>query len=371
MKYIGIILSLIAMLALIAGATFYLSNRFSIYFPAISKKVWLFTFIAVVITVLVGMIAFSTTANPIGKFVFMLGGTIAGILIFLLMAVAVSDLFSLIFKLSPQIRSLISISLALLLTIYGVWNAYAIKVKEITIPIQGLTHEIRAVHLTDVHLGNFRGEKSVEKIVRKIKEINPDVLFNTGDMFDSKVHFGTNEDVLSAFRTMNIPHYFVYGNHDEYVGLQTVVEQMKRADATVLQNEITHFNELQIIGLNNMLPDNNSFDPHATDTSQTIEKTLNKLEIKTDIPTIILHHRPDGVNYMQAKGADLLLAGHTHAGQIFPLTLIAKLMFGYNSGLYKYEDMAIYVSEGIGAIFAPVRLGTHSEMTLVKLVPQK
>jgi len=134
---------------------------------------------------------------------------------------------------------------------------------------------------------------------------------------------------------------------------------------------MTRFGELQIIGLNNMLPDKDSFDMHTTADSGTIADVLNGLEIEENRPTIVLHHRPDGVNYMQEKGADLLLAGHTHAGQIFPFTFIAKLMFGYNRGFYRYETMDILVSEGTGTIFAPVRLGTRSEMVLVRLVPEE
>jgi predicted MPP superfamily phosphohydrolase len=291
--------------------------------------------------------------------------------LFLLLSVVITDIFNLFFKFPSQLRGFLSVGLASLLTIYGVWNAYNIKVKEITIPIKGLTQEIRAAHITDVHLGNLRGKKEVDKIVRKIKELDPDVIFNTGDMFDGRTHFDEGKDVLTAFRTLDMPHYFVYGNHDEHVGVKDVVMQLKRANATVLLNEIAYFEELQIIGLNNMLPDRNSFDMHTTADSETIEDVLNKLKIKEDDPTIVLHHRPDGVKYMQGKGADLLLAGHTHAGQIFPFTFIAKLMFGYNRGLYQYGTMDIHVSEGTGTIFAPVRLGTSSEITLIRLIPNK
>lgn len=285
------------------------------------------------------------------------------------MSIAVIDLFNLIFGLSLQKRGYLSVGLASLFTIYAVWNAYTIKVKEVTIPIKGLTEEIRAVHITDIHLGNFRGKRGVDKIVQKIKELNPDVVFNTGDMFDSKAHFGEGKDVLSAFRTLEIPHYFVYGNHDEYVGVQEVIKQMERANATILLNEITRFRELQIIGLNNMLPDHNSSDMHALAGSETIEESLDKLEIRKNSPTIVLHHRPDGVKYMEEKGANLLLSGHTHAGQIFPFISVAKLIFGYNRGLHRYKTMDIYVSEGIGTYFVPIRLGTRSEMTLLKLIP--
>lgn len=74
---------------------------------------------------------------------------------------------------------------------------------------------------------------------------------------------------------------------------------------------------------------------------------------------------------MDTKGVDLLLSGHTHAGQLFPFTLIAKLMFHYNKGLYKYNDMAIYVSEGVGTVFVPFRLGTRSDITLITLTPEQ
>jgi predicted MPP superfamily phosphohydrolase len=317
------------------------------------------------------MTVLPTTANLIGKALFIFGGIAISLFLFLLMSVALTDIFNLVFKFSPQIRGFLSIGLALLLTIYSVWNAYTIRVKEIIIPIKGLTQEIRAVHLTDVHLGNFRGKKQVDNIVRKIKELNPDVVFNTGDMFDSKTHFIDGNDVLSAFRTLDVPHYFVYGNHDEHVGVNEVIKRMKEANAIVLLNEVADFNELQIIGLNNMLPDRSSFDFHAIGDSETIEDALNRLEIKENHPKVILHHRPDGVKYIQEKGANLLLAGHTHAGQVFPFIFIAKLMFGYNKGLYKYETMDIYVSEGAGTIFTPIRFGTSSEMALIRLIPEK
>ena len=368
MRYVAFIAVFILFLALIAGAIVYLSNRCALLFPPVPKKAWMWGFIALFVIVFLCMLTFATTTNPIGKAVFIFGGIAISLFLFLLFSVAIIDLFNLIFKFTPQVRGYLSTGLTILLTIYSVWNANTIRIKEVTIPVKGLTQEIRAVHITDVHLGNFRGKREVNKIVSKIKTLNPDVIFNTGDMFDSKAHFIEGKDVLAPFRTLDMPHYFVYGNHDEHVGVEEVIHRMKAANATVLLNEVTHFGELQLIGLNNMIPDNNTFDPHAIDDSETIEETLNKLNIKADAPTIVLHHRPDGVNYMQRKGANLLLAGHTHAGQIFPFTIIAKLMFGYNRGLYNYEDMDIYVSEGVGTIFAPIRLGTRSAIAFIRLV---
>jgi len=118
-----------------------------------------------------------------------------------------------------------------------------------------------------------------------------------------------------------------------------------------------------------MLADSDSFDIHATNDSTTVKSVMQSLEIEPERPLIVLHHRPDGIPYMADGGADLLLTGHTHAGQMFPFTLIAKWMFGYNKGLYQYEEMYIYVSQGLGTFFSPIRFGTQSEITLLRLMP--
>ena len=371
MKYLNIVF-LVLTLALFAGAVYYLSNRYALFVSSIPKKVWILGFSTLLVISILCINVLSNTAHPIGKAIYIFSGIMLSLLLFLLLSVAIVDLFNLIFKFTPQIRGLISTGLAVLITVYGIWNVQNIKVKEITIPMKGLTHEILAVHITDVHLGNFWGKGQVNRIVHKIKEINPDIIFNTGDMFYyGKDNFDKNKDVLSAFLTLDVPHYFAYGNHDEQIGVQKVVNRMKEINAIVLLNEIAYFKELQIIGLENMLRDENTSSPHAKPRTETIKSVMAKLPIEENRPTIVLHHRPDGVEYMQEKGVDLLLAGHTHAGQTFPFTLTSKLMYKYNNGFYKYETMNIYVSEGIGTIFVPVRLGTSSEITVIRLISEK
>ena len=76
-----------------------------------------------------------------------------------------------------------------------------------------------------------------------------------------------------------------------------------------------------------------------------------------------------GARYMAEAGADLFLAGHTHGGQFFPLTLINDRAFEYNRGLYRCGDMAVYVSCGSGTFGLPIRIGTDSEITLLHLKP--
>ena len=369
MKYLIPILILTIAFTLFAGSIVYLSNRYTLFFPSVSKKTWMWGFISLFVIIVICISVYGNSMHPIARIVSVFGGIAMSLFIFMLFSVAFIDLLNLFFKFTPAIRGLFSMGLPALLTIYGVWNAHHITTKEITIPIKGLTQEIRAVHITDVHLGNIWGEKQVNKIVQRIKELKPDVIFNTGDMFDNKIQTGNVNDILSAFRTLDIPHYFVNGNHDEMAKLQKVVKLMENANATVLSNEIANFGELQIIGLRHMATDENTFGMHNKPNNVTIKTVMSQMSIEENRPTIVLHHSPNGVKYMQEKGADLLLTGHTHAGQLFPFTLIAKLIFDYNSGFYKYKTINIYVSEGVGTIFLPIRLGTRSEIALIRLVP--
>ena len=367
MIFLAFRIEYIIMLTLVTGIIYYLTKRNKLFFPAIPQKTFILGFIAIFVFIVLNSTILLLFEHVVFRVIGVFGLLVTSFGIFLLMSLAFIDLLNLFFKFKPKIRGLYTFVLALLLTVYGTWNALSVSVKEVTIPMKGLTHEIRAVHISDIHLGNFYGKRQVNKIVDKIKPLNPDVIFNTGDLFDTKTHFGEGKDVLSAFRSLNVPHYFVNGNHDQLVGEREVLNVLNSANATVLSNEIAIFGELQIIGLNNMQTDENSFDPLTKPGTETIKSVLANMIIDVTLPTILLHHRPDGLNYMQEKGVDLFLTGHFHGGHFFPLSLFSKLRFG-SFGHYKYETMDVNVSEGTG-IFFPIRFGTKNIITLIRLVP--
>ncbi len=315
-----------------------------------------------------GMLGLSTTPNLIGKYAFCLASILAGIMLYLLLSVVLVDLVNLGIKLSSRLNGFISVSLTAIVVIYGTIHASSPIVKEVRIPVAGLTKEIKAVHLTDIHLGHFRGKSHIEKITEIVNKINPEVIFHTGDLYDARSVF--KEDALEPFSTLKAPHYFVEGNHDNYVDVMHVYGLLKKQGVKILENEVANFGELQIIGLKHMLADKESFDMHAPEEGHTIQEVLETMSIDQAKPTVLLHHSPNGLKYADEKGVDLLLAGHTHGGQMFPLTWIAKLQFKYNAGLYKFNDLLVYVSEGVGTMFSPMRVATNSEITLLQLVPK-
>ena len=75
--------------------------------------------------------------------------------------------------------------------------------------------------------------------------------------------------------------------------------------------------------------------------------------------------------YMNEAGADLVLSGHTHAGQFFPATLVGYIQFPFLKGLYRHNNTLVYVNRGIGTFGPPMRIGTKGEAALIRLVPKK
>jgi predicted MPP superfamily phosphohydrolase len=187
----------------------------------------------------------------------------------------------------------------------------------------------------------------------------------TGDLVDSKA--ALSGDMFAPFKELKKPTYFVYGNHDVYVGLDEVIKKLRENNVTVLQNEVLDVNNLKLIGLNYMKADDSVYDPHQV-TDETIKDTLPNLDFSGDSPKVVLHHGPWGVEYMNEHKVDLVLAGHTHGGQLFPFNLIANRIFTYNKGLAQYRETYVYVSTGIATYGPVMRLGTDNEISFITLV---
>ncbi len=369
MKQFIPLLFFITFLSILISANIYLARRFSYFFEV--KKAWmLYVFFASATVFMIGsMVAFTNATSGFANVAYSTATVMLGFLLFLLLSVIVIDLMTVFLKIPPKTWGIMAISMAAIISILGIRNATNHRIRKIEVPLPGLKQEIKAALLTDIHIGHFWGAKTLQKVVDKTNAQNPDVIFITGDLFDGRIRL--SEASLSPLQGLNAPVYFVEGNHDGYSGAQEIKQKLRQISVRVLENEIAQFSELQIIGLNYMSADDESFNMHASEDRANIKNTLNKLNILPDKPTVMLHHSPEGIKYANLHGVDLYLAGHTHAGQIFPITFIAKAMFDYNQGLHNYNDTQIYVSQGVGTFGPPMRIGTISEITILNLKPEK
>jgi hypothetical protein len=208
----------------------------------------------------------------------------------------------------------------------------------------------------------------MQNIVDKTNAQSPDLVFITGDLFDGRINL--NPEVLAPLIQIKAPIYFVEGNHDNYTGVQEIKNLLRSMGVQVLENKLVEFEGIQIIGLDHMRPDNQSFAMHTNGHGPSIQSVLSALPIQESQPSIVLHHSPDGVKYASENHIDLFLAGHTHAGQLFPITIFAHYLFAFNRGLHQFENTQVFVSEGIGTFGPPMRVGTKSEIVVLNLVPK-
>ncbi|MCL2485513.1 MAG: metallophosphoesterase [Endomicrobia bacterium] len=291
-----------------------------------------------------------------------------GGLLYLTCFMVVFEITNLIYKM-PAVKSAITIIItAIVVSVFSLFNAVSLQTANVTIPVRNLEHEVRIVQISDIHLGPARGKNYLEIIVRRTNELQPDFVVITGDIADGKSALTKN--MFTPLKDLQAPAYFVYGNHDVYIGLDKLIKQLEENNVKVMQNEVLVTKGIKLIGLNYMKADDSVYDPHQV-TDETIKDTLPLLDLSGEFPKIVLHHGPWGVEYMNEHGVDLVLAGHTHGGQIFPASLIAKLAFPYTKGLTDYKGTYIYISQGAGTFLPRMRLGTKNEINLITLEPVK
>jgi predicted MPP superfamily phosphohydrolase len=360
----------IAFLVLFIGLNVYLPWRLG-NLLALQNKVWLFVIFGAGLISAFATMALKTRFDSVPiSITYNIAWAWIGMFFFLSLLMISFEIINLIYKFSvgkplPPIKAgLTVIILTAVLSIYSLINAASFKVANITIPIANLTNDVRIVQISDVHLGVSRSERYLAKIVQKTNELKPDFVVITGDIADSKA--ALRENMFAPLKKLEAPAYFVYGNHDVYVGLDEIVKRLEENRVKVLRNEVLKTNGITLAGINYMKADDSVHDPHQV-SDETIKDILPTLGLSGDRPIIVLHHGPWGIEYMNEHGVDIVLAGHTHAGQLFPGNLIANTMFPYNKGLAEYKGTHMYVSQGVATYLPRMRLGTNNEINLITL----
>ena len=356
-------------LGIIIGANIYMPARFNFYFGIDKGFILYLLFPALTFFMIFGVIPLSNSTSKTGSLLYKMAASTMGILLYLLLSVLLVDIIHLFTNFPLEIYGITALAITFLITFFGTLNAWNMQVTQKEIPIKGLTKEVKAMHLSDIHLGHFRGKKFLQKIVNKTNRQNVDIVFITGDLFDGRIRL--SRETLEPLTQLKAPVFFIEGNHDKYTGVKEIKNLLREMGIRVLENEMENRNGLQLIGLNHMAADNETFSMHASNNGHTIKSTLAELSPDKNKPTVLLHHSPDGSKYASEHGVDLYLSGHTHAGQLFPVKYVANLIFDYNKGIHHFNGTTIFVSQGAGTFGPPMRVGTKSEITLLQLKPEK
>ncbi|TFG92639.1 MAG: metallophosphoesterase [Syntrophobacterales bacterium] len=257
------------------------------------------------------------------------------------------------------------LSLAALLVLYGSIEALHIQTETITIRTAKIPEKIgrvRIVQISDLHLGLIVRGKRLERILKEVRAVDPDMLVSTGDLVDGETNnLSGLADLLREIQPA-YGKFAVTGNHEFYAGLSQSLDFTRRAGFTVLRGEGADVGGfITVAGVD--------------DPTGRIYRSLAGAPEKEllggssgDRFIILLKHQPVVLRGSPAL-FDLQLSGHTHKGQIFPFTLLTRLAFAFNSGRYQLTDGAIlHVSRGSGTWGPPMRLLAPPEITIIDLI---
>ncbi|MBM6993125.1 MAG: metallophosphoesterase [Prevotella sp.] len=211
------------------------------------------------------------------------------------------------------------------------------------------------VMVSDLHVGYLNQVDELNRWVDLINHEKPDLILIGGDIIDGHVRPLREENMAASFRRLKAPVVACLGNHEYYGGMQGTYDFYKEAGITLLRDQSVTVKGLNIIGRDDRT------NPHR--------KPLAELMKGIDLSkyTILLDHQPYHLEEAEHAGIDFEFSGHTHRGQLWPMSWITDAVYEDSFGPLQKSGTQYYVSSGIGIWGGKFRIGTRSEYVVATL----
>ncbi|HAX43881.1 MAG TPA: metallophosphoesterase [Bryobacteraceae bacterium] len=270
-----------------------------------------------------------------------------------------------------SVKTLVGITAAAPLAATGVGILVArtgMALREVEIPVPGLAPDLdglRIAQLTDIHYGPFFGELELRRAVAMANEARPHVAVVTGDLITRR---GDNlREVLRILAELKADAgvFGCHGNHEVYARCEQAATLIAASHGIrYLRQQAVDLRfggaALRMAGVD--------YQPQRSGYLRGRAPGL----VQRGAFNLLLSHNPDVFPKAAELGFDLMLAGHTHGGQVTVEILhehlnVARFFTPFTKGLYTERGASVYVSPGLGTVGAPVRLGAAPEVTVIKL----
>lgn len=251
--------------------------------------------------------------------------------------------------------------------VLGQINASTSRITNYTLNINKKVKDFKSLNIamvSDIHMGIGIKDKNLDKMVKKINNLKPDIIFLVGDIIDENTNTSLKKYMSKSFKKFKSKYgvYAVLGNHEYVEGNLNETEQcLKNGNVVLLKDKTVNLNnDIYIIGRK---------DFSCKSCNDGIRKSLPVLlqGVDKSKPLIVLDHQPAKLDEPRYNNIDLQLSGHTHKGQFFPLNIITKFAFKTDYGYLKLDDLNLIVSSGYGSWGPPIRIGSRSEIVNIKL----
>jgi predicted MPP superfamily phosphohydrolase len=387
MRSAGFILSLVIGLSLYGLINLYIFRKgwqALSRFPA-GRTVFAAVFFVLVLAFPVSRLLRTLAPGAAADQLLRLGILYAFLMVYLWLLFLLYDLFCLILRLAGRfseardavlhpsgsvgsVAALAVLLISLAFLVAGFLNARHVHIKTLDLRIEkraGDLSRLNAVMASDFHLGAYNGSGRLKNLVEKINSLDPDIVLFAGDIVDESVSTAEEEEMIGILRGLRAPLgvFSVTGNHEYYSGLEKNLDYLERADVRVLQDEAQIIaDSFWIIGRRDRTA--RSFGGRRLSLGEIIEK--NRVDVS--LPLFVLDHQPVGLKEAEEAGIDLQLSGHTHAGQLFPFSLINRRLYEQAWGYLRKGGTQYYVSSGAGTWGPPVRTGSVSEIVRLRIL---
>ena len=302
--------------------------------------------------------------------------------IFLLHLAAVGALMHLVYLLCKgflpatlrriHFSGVLPLLLAVLVMMLGYANLHHVTPTHYTLHTDKPLREsgVRLVAISDVHYGVSLSDDDLQRVCDEIGALSPDVVLLLGDLVDNDTPRDRIPTLFSLLGGIDAGDgvYFIFGNHDrpytqiksEFDG-DTLLAAIREAGITVLQDDTALLgDDVLLIGRED------ASRPRMTAAALCEQADMTRY-------TFMLDHQPTDYAGVRGTGVDLLLSGHTHGGQLFPLGLFMKL-FHINDHVYGYTDIdadtAAIVSSGLAGWRFPLKTDAPAEYLVIDILPR-
>ena len=324
---------------------------------------------------------------PLASFVYNVGNKALIVVFYLFMLFLLADLLRLVHVLPTSwVRdnwwSCVAVATAMAVLFVYAHLHYEHKQRvELTVDTDGrVERPLKVVALSDLHLGYHNHRTDLERWVAMVNAEKPDFIVIAGDLIDRSLRPLLEDDMAAALRSFDAPVYASLGNHEYYAGYYDHPADVERffADAGIvlLRDSVVVFGNIVVIGRDDRSnPRRRSLgrlmevvESQSRKVAETTDSTTSRLHDFTTPFTILLDHQPYHLEESEQAGIGLQVSGHTHRGQVWPLSWITDALYECSWGTLQKGTTRYYVSSGMGIWGAKYRIGTQSEYVVINLI---
>ncbi len=222
-------------------------------------------------------------------------------------------------------------------------------------PQQANTQSVKIVMASDLHLGYHHRREELRRWVEMINAEQADIILFGGDIIDMSHRPLRDEGMAAELRRLNAPAYACPGNHEFISGIDKAEEFYQEAGIVLLRDSVAEDRGLYIVGRDDRMNVHRKPIAHLTE----------KLDHSRFV--LLLDHQPYHLERAERAGVDFQFSGHTHRGQVWPISMITDAIYEKSYGNHQRGNTRYYISSGLGIWGGKYRIGTQSEYVVMTI----